>query len=222
MLNQLPLKERKPKINKVVVETTKNNNSFIPALKECEKFIFFCDDYFKLNLKKDYVITINKASKKALAHFMPKEHIEHFTNTTQDLNNINLNTYYIKDNCPYIRLLHELSHFVNYSNKIKDCSSNQYHNKKFKIQAEKFLLKVSRTDKNGYSYTEGTEEFDKMLKIFKPNKEVFNIFQNKKDNKKTKSRQMIKYSCDCAIIRTAEKDLKYKCLKCGCEVVKDE
>jgi len=198
-----------------------NNNSFIPALKESEKFIKFLIDKFKLNIPNDYVLTINKTGKNTIGYFMPKEHQEHFINTTKTLNNINLNTLYLKEHSPYECLAHELAHFINYTKGIKDCSSNQYHNKHFKAQAENLLLSVEKT-KKGFNTTKETEKFKEMLKEFNPNKEVFDICQNKADKKKVGSRLKL-YMCPCGVkVRVASEDFKGLCLLCNEEFIKNE
>jgi len=197
-----------------------NNNSFIPALKECERFLIFLNNKFSLNLTDNYVITINKANKKASGFFMGDNHPEHFTNTTQDLNNINLNTYYLKKSSPYEVLTHETAHFLNHILKIKDCSANQYHNKHFKKQAERLLLLVERT-KKGYSHTTETEEFKEMLEEFKPNKEVFNIFQNIQESKKVGSRLKL-FMCSCGIKVRCAVDLNAICQDCNTQFIKEE
>jgi len=197
-----------------------NNNSFIPMLTECERFVVFLNNRFGLALPSNYVITINKASKSAIGYFMSKEHSEHYINSTQDLNNINLNTLYLKESNPYEVLAHEVAHFLNSIKGIKDCSSNQYHNKHFKQQAELLLLSVKRTNK-GYSQTEPTEEFNKMLIDFKPNKEVFNIIQNQKEKNKVGSR-LKKWVCSCGVIVRCATELKATCNECNGEFIKDE
>jgi len=197
-----------------------NQNSFIPMLKECEKFVLFLNNKFSLNLPSNYVITINKASKNTTGFFMPKEHEEKFKNTTQDLNNINLNTLYLKKSSPYEVLAHETAHFINNSLKIKDCSSNQYHNKHFKKQAEKLLLSVERT-KHGYSRTEETEEFKEMLKEFNAEPEVFNICQNIKTKKPSKTRNKL-YICNCGVKVRCATELKATCNLCDSEFIKQE
>jgi len=50
-------------------------------------------------------------------------------------------------------LLHEMAHLLNASRDIRDCSSGQYHNKKFKIAAEQFGLKVTRSGSKGWAFT---------------------------------------------------------------------
>ena len=67
--------------------------------------------------------------------------LEHFT-TAEEL----LNT-----------LLHEVAHSLNFSNGIKDTSANQYHNAKFKSQAEELGLKTDK-DKKGSTITTGVSE----------------------------------------------------------------
>ena len=53
-------------------------------------------------------------------------------------------------------LLHEVAHSMNHMNGIEDCSSNQYHNAKFKTQAEALGLKTEKS-KKGYASTTLTE-----------------------------------------------------------------
>ncbi len=190
----------------------KKTNSFRHAIEESERFIDFLNKKFNLNLPNNYLITISKGSKKESGFFMSLEHSEHYTNKTKDLNNINLNTYYLKTSNPYEVLTHEIAHFVNYIKKIKDCSSNQYHNKHFKKQAEEFLLKVER-GKRGYSITSETEEFKEMLKEFKPNKDAFSIFQNIKKSEKVGSRLKL-YMCDCGVKIRCAIELNARCLNC--------
>jgi len=197
-----------------------NNNSFIPMLEESEKFIKFLNLKFSLNLPNDYVLTINKASESAIGFFMPKEHPEHFTNSTQNLNNINLNTIYLKTSSPYEVLAHETAHFINHIKKIKDCSANQYHNKHFKKSAEMLLLSVERTNK-GYNQTKATEEFNKMLEEFGAKPEVFNICQNQKEKKKAGSRLKL-YICNCGVKVRCATELNAICQDCGSLFIKQD
>lgn len=56
-------------------------------------------------------------------------------------------------------LLHEMVHYYNYLNGIRDCSrGNTYHNRRFKEAAEARGLRVSHSDKYGWSHTEPGEE----------------------------------------------------------------
>jgi len=198
-----------------------NHNSLIPAIKESERFINFLNVKFSLNLPKDFIIVINKANKNALGMFSSVETKNHFINTTAELNTITLNTLHLKECNPFEVLAHELAHYVNYLNKIKDCSSNQYHNKHFKKQAEMFLLTTQQT-KKGYITLEN-DEFNAMVNNeFKGNKEVFNVFQAQKEKKKVGSRLRL-YTCECGIkLRVAKDNLNAVCLDCNTNFKKEE
>ena len=56
-------------------------------------------------------------------------------------------------------LLHEMVHYFNFKNGIKDCSrGNTYHNKHFKETAEERGLIVEYSEKYGWSHTSPSEE----------------------------------------------------------------
>lgn len=203
--------------NGLTASAKETPNSFIPALAECERFIKFMNKKFSLSLPSDYVITINKESKDTIGCFRSKECDDRFVNTKQDLNNINLNTISIKKHSPYECLTHELSHFINYIKGVRDCTSNQYHNKHFKATAESLLLKAEK-GKKGYSKTSESEEFLTMLKEFKPNKEVFNICQNVEEKKKVGSRLKL-WMCSCGVKVRCAVELNAGCLDCGSKFV---
>ena len=66
-------------------------------------------------------------------------------------------------------LLHEVAHSLNFKNGIQDCSANQYHNGKFKSQAEALGLKTLEVKGKGHASTEltefGAKRWAKALKI---------------------------------------------------------
>ena len=213
--------ENKTETEKETYSLNTKQNSLIPAIKESEKFIKFLLNRFNIENVKPYIVVINKTSKNALGTFANIQTKQHFKNTTEEFNTITLNTIHLKKCNPYEVLTHELSHYVNYCNGIKDCSGNQYHNKHFKTQAEKFLLKVSKT-KNGFAHTEETDEFNLMLNDFKPNKEVFNIFQEQRNKNKVGSRLRL-FKCECGIkVRVGSDDFKAECLICNSKFNKVE
>lgn len=56
-------------------------------------------------------------------------------------------------------LLHEMCHYWNFENEIQDCSrGGTYHNKHFKACAEAHGLKVTHSEKYGWSHTEPNED----------------------------------------------------------------
>lgn len=190
-----------------------NNNSFIPALSECERWLDFLIKRFDLTLKDGFVVTINKTKKDTLGFFQSKECKDKYINETEDINNINLNTLNIKKSSPYEVLTHELAHLLNYNEGIKDCSSNQYHNKKFKVMAESLCLIVTKSDKRGYSVTSESEEFKTMLGEFKPNDKAFLICQDMSKKKPVGSRMRL-FICSCGYKVRCAKDLNATCNEC--------
>jgi hypothetical protein len=96
-------------------------------------------------------------------------------------------------------LLHEVAHSLNHANGIEDCSSNQYHNAKFKTQAEALGLKTEKT-KKGYSATIltelGAKRWKKALTILA---NAFDLVALGGESAKPKGRNtnLIKAMCDC-------------------------
>lgn len=54
-------------------------------------------------------------------------------------------------------LIHEAAHALNFARGIKDCSKNQYHNKRFKAAAEELGLVVDQMPHYGWAHTTMTE-----------------------------------------------------------------
>lgn len=56
-------------------------------------------------------------------------------------------------------MLHEMVHLYNIQHDIQDCSrGGSYHNKKFKDEAEKHMLRIDKDDKYGWTITSPTDE----------------------------------------------------------------
>jgi len=212
--------------NKVVVQTTIKEdviNSIIPSIKEVERFIIFLNKKFGLGLPNDIIINIQQTNPKTKGFFMPKGHKESYQNGKGKLNYICLSSIHLK-NFPYETIAHETAHFYNDFKGIKDCSSNQYHNKRFKEVAEMLLLKVDKG--KGYSQTSETEEFKDLLKEFKINDNAFKIFQNSKERKQKDNSRNLLYMCSCGVkVRTArneEKPFNAICEYCKTKFVRVE
>lgn len=203
-------------IDKTQVETSP---SIKPSIVESERFIQFLNNRFSLGLKDDLIILIHETSPKVKGYFRSvkcqkiwKAEKENpaFKQQQNALNSIVLSSHTLKSE-PYETLAHELAHYVNFKNGVKDCSSSQYHNKHFKAQAEKLLLKVEKLDNShGYAFTSMTDEFILMLnEEFKPMKDAFKIFQEIGEPKDKKPSRMLKFMCGCGcIIRTAKNEDK--------------
>ena len=198
-------------------EQVEFSNSTINTIQEIERTLKFWNSRLNLGLNfENITITISELHKNTLGHFANINTSKAFENTKQKLNVICLNSIHLKKK-PYETIIHELTHYVNFQNGVKDCCSNQYHKKHFKATAEKLLLSVEKT-KRGYAQTDTTPEFLKLLEEFKPSINAFHIAQIKpkdKDNDKNKSR-LYKWVCDCGyIIRCGDRTLKAKCENCN-------
>ena len=176
-------------------------NSIQPSITEIERFICYLNKRFNLELPDNLIINIQDTRKTIKGFFRCKEHLKHYENTKQPLNYICISSIHLKSK-PYETIAHETAHFHNYIKGIKDCTVNQYHNKKFKVVAEKLLLSVERGTR-GYAYTDVTKEFIEMLKDFKTDRNAFKIFQRTQDKEKVQNRNIL-YICSCGIkVRTA-------------------
>jgi hypothetical protein len=113
-------------------------------------------------------ILITRNLKNAKAHFTP---YTPWKNGDITFNEIAFNAEYFNDGAVNVlrSLLHEVAHSLNWQNGIKDCSSNQYHNKNFALTAEALGLKTEKAPKIGFTATgiteEGLKRWDKALKV---------------------------------------------------------
>ena len=85
-------------------------------------------------------------------------------------------------------LLHEMAHLWNACvEKVSDCSGGQYHNKKFKVAAEKFGLIVERSGTRGWSHTKLDQPAIDAIKKVNADESLFNGLR-RKSVKKTHDR----------------------------------
>lgn len=76
-------------------------------------------------------------------------------------------------------LLHEMAHLHNSINNIRDVSSGQYHNKRFKEAAELFGLKVARFGNRGWAETALNVEAEEAIKSLDPNVDILTSLKRK-------------------------------------------
>ncbi len=174
------------------------------------------------------VITIQKTRGRTLGHFTVDR-------TWRDKNNeedeetsyyeINIDPRWFNSRTPADvaeTLLHEMCHYYNKMNGIKDCSGN-VHNKKFKSSAEKVGLIVEKGNGVGYGYTSMSEELRAyMEEVVKPNEAAFEYFRaapmKQSGGGGTRKKSLFKYTCpDCGAEVKGKRDMT---IKCGiCDVV---
>lgn len=109
-------------------------------------------------------------------------------------------------------VLHEMIHLYNLQHEIADTSGNgYYHNKKFKEAAEKFGLKVEKTD-YGWSQTTLSEEQIEFVKTLNLIKFDFHRLKKGKVSKPNKGK---KYQCPvCGSSFWSSKEMHVHCEDC--------
>jgi hypothetical protein len=120
-------------------------------------------------------------------------------------------------------LLHEVAHSLNHMNGIEDCSSNQYHNAKFKTQAEALGLKTEKS-KKGYAQTTltefGAKRWAKALKILAGAFDLTALATEGNSKPKGRNTNLLKAVCLCdepLTIRASRGvlDSGIRCDECG-------
>ncbi len=111
-------------------------------------------------------------------------------------------------------LLHEMCHYANFLRGIKDCSSNQYHNRKFRRECNDIGLICKETGRHGWADTELTPELRQLVDDIGFCEDAFRIFRGEKDaveeggvqGEETgngaagkKKQKLAKWSCSCPI-----------------------
>ena len=115
-------------------------------------------------------------------------------------------------------LLHEMIHLYCSLNNIKDTSNScVYHNKRFKEEAEKRGLNITKDKTIGWSISTLKDETKKLVKTFKIDKTAFDYWRNdfKFITEKPKI-QLNKYMCpECETKVSSTKELNIICGDCN-------
>lgn len=183
------------------------------------------------------VITIQKGKGNSLGYFTLNKVWVNKTNAESNLvaeetdetafYEINIDPrYFYERNATEIveTLLHEMVHYFNKLNGIKDCNGN-IHNKKFKQAAEEVGLIVEKDKSTGYGITSLSDELREYIEeMINPDGSMFEYFracQKEKDKDKKKGKKtLLQFTCpQCGQIAKAKNGTV---LKCGvCEVNMD-
>lgn len=122
-------------------------------------------------------------------------------------------------------LLHEVAHSMNHANGIEDCSANQYHNSKFKAQAEALGLETHEIKGKGHASTSltelGAKRWKKALTLLS---NAFDITALGGESAKPKGRNtnLLKAVCPCEQVIRASRgviDAGVRCDACDCQFV---
>lgn len=173
------------------------------------------------------MITIQKQRGNNLGHFTLRK-IWKDKETEECKYEININP--INLDRPLVNIVetlhHEMIHYWNTANEIKDCNGNN-HNKRFKSAAEERDLICTKEDRVGWGYTSPTEDFIKFVEEeVNPDPECFKYFMNiPKEEKpdKPKNKKTFKYICPtCGMEVKAKPDSNIMCGDCGCKLEIEE
>lgn len=132
-------------------------------------------------------------------------------------------------------LMHEMVHIYCMENGIKDTSNGgRYHNKTFKVEAEKRGLSISKQGYIGWSVTEPTEEFIRKIQVWGLDTACENYRLGGEragdsngsspagdDTPKKKPSSTRKYICPgCGNSVRATKDINILCMDCNIQMIK--
>ena len=167
-------------------------------------------------------ILVTRALKGRKGHFTP---FTPWQNGGESFNEIAFNLEHFTTGEEILStLLHEVAHSLNFANGIKDCSANQYHNAKFKTQAEALGLETHEIKGKGYATTTltefGAKRWSKALAILTKALELTATGEGTSAKPKGRNTNLIKAVCDCdQIIRASASVIKsgVTCNECESE-----
>lgn len=112
-------------------------------------------------------------------------------------------------------LIHEMVHLHCSLQDIKETSNNSvYHNKRFKEEAEKYGLEVSKGQTVGWGYTKLKDDTKELIKSFKINEKVFDYYKRPYVGSASKKVTYYKYICECGHKISLYKKLNLVCGDC--------
>lgn len=191
--------------------SNKTKNSICPLIMELERIYDVLAEKFGLNkIAKRPIITIQtKGSKKdTLGWYWTDK----WRNNKKEISEINICAESLSEKA-IETLIHEMAHYHNSVLDISDCNQHQYHNKKFKEQAESYGLNVNKSGRHGWSDTSISSSLQQIIDNIKIDKKIFDLYR-KKNITTTSPTKMIKYTCGCTVVRCAT-NLQAKCELCG-------
>lgn len=175
------------------------------------------------------VITIQKTRGRALGHFTLAKVWKDKNDEESEDNayyEINVDPRWFNSRTPADvaeTLLHEMCHYYNKVNNVKDCSGN-VHNKKFKSSAERVGLVVEKGKSVGWGYTSMSDELKAFMEdIVKPSEEAFEYFRSTpmklSGGGGGRKKNLFKYTCpDCGAEVKGKRDMTIKCGLCDVEM----
>lgn len=201
-----------------------NNENYLGVVLEELYRIFdhLNEKYYEKKLPAP-VITIQSTKKAFLGWCSIKKVWQRIKDDKDTKHEINICAHHLQSPVLYIAetLQHELVHYSNLLNDIKDYTDQYYHNKKFKTLAEKVGLVCEKSNKYGYGITNPSAEFKQFIdEVVKPNDAAFTYFRTPELKialpTKTRAKTIFKYTCpDCKLEAKGKAGLEIVCKKCN-------
>ncbi|MFO0966130.1 MAG: SprT-like domain-containing protein [Gemmataceae bacterium] len=115
-------------------------------------------------------------------------------------------------------LLHEMCHYANYLSGIRDCSSSQYHNRKFKRRCDSIGL-VCTKSRRGWAHTELSPDLRAIVYRVKLDPGVFSLYRAGPQYRLVAAapeRCLRRWMCECKKSKViyASRGLEVTCNKC--------
>ncbi len=202
-----------------------NENNYIGiATEEILRWFGLLNDKYYSSKLETPVITIQKSSR-GMGGWFTVDKVWSDKDETVSKYEINICAEQLKNEVEKIVeiLLHEMTHYSNKVNDIKDCSGVK-HNKKFKEAAEAVELIVEQPDKYGFGHTSCSDALINYIKTtIKPDANAFKYFRTVPETKEKKEKASFTYECpSCGEKVHAKRDKKIICGECKCDFVMNE
>lgn len=190
-------------------------NSITKAIKELERcYQIFNERLFDGKLDSNIRITIQTKGrkKKVIGYHAPKRW--HDKVNGQFITEITICAEDLMSYDPMEVLIHESVHNFNYQRGIKDCCTNQYHNKKFKQVAEQAGLTVRQDKTYGWCWTSLGEKAAQVIESIGVDLNLFKCFMLTVPAQTT---YLKKFMCECGMIIRVAKVNEFSATCNNCE-----
>ncbi len=111
-------------------------------------------------------------------------------------------------------LVHEMCHYADALDGIRDCSHNQYHNKHFKVRCESVGLICERHPSRGWASTRLSDALKVRVAEVALDPEAFSLFRRSPAEKRVVGTRLKGWKCGCTSI-WSKTEVEAVCEQCG-------
>jgi hypothetical protein len=186
-------------------------NSIRPAIEELERAFQELAPVFGREMPLPVITIQSQGRKSALGWFANNR----WSNTKGKLPEINICAEHLARSPEDIAevLIHEMCHYADALDGIRDCTVRQYHNENFKKRCDEVGLICQKMRGRGWAATSLSPELLSKVALVKINPEAFTLFRAGAEKKKAETK-MKKWRCTCTTIRAAVLG-EATCNRCG-------